>query len=414
MSLVGGNAEGAVARDQVTGELRDLLRLTLADGVGPVLLARLLEQFGSPSAILAASPAQLERTRGIGPGRARSIAAGITKSLARLDREADLIAKAGVQLVPLGSDAYPQPLSQIPDPPPLLYVRGRLAPHDADRYCIAIVGSRQCTHYGLEQAGRFGSALASAGLTVVSGGARGIDTAAHRGAATAGGRTIAVLGCGLSEVYPPENAALFQCIVDEDRGAVISELPMSTPPKSENFPARNRIISGLSLGVLVIEAGERSGSLITARLAGEDHGREVMALPGRVDSATSRGANELIKQGGAAIITEPADVIAILEPAGERHHEGAEVSLWKSADPESAARLDELSEAREAHTAPAVMLSARQQQILDSIGSAGDSATIEQLADRTGLAVADLRAEVTVLELRRRVRRAGSRLERSR
>ena len=378
-----------------------LLRLTLADGLGPILVGRLLEHFGSPEAVLSASPAQLERVRGVGRSRSRAIAGSLLNLGDRVNRELEAIHKAGATIVAIGTDSYPQTLTQIPDPPPLLYVRGKIDPEEGDRYCVAIVGSRDCTHYGLEQAGRFGGGLAAAGLTVVSGGARGIDSAAHRGAIQAGGRTIAVLGCGLSEVYPPENAELFRSIADEGRGAVVSELPMTTPPKSENFPARNRIISGLSLGVLVIEAGHRSGSLITARVAGEDHGREVMALPGRVDSPASRGTLDLIKNDGASIVTEPGDVLDLLRPSGERRHEGGEVSLWKSAADcgEDGGELG---------------LTVRQREVVNGIGLSGESATIEELAQRTGLAIHELRAELTVLELRRTIRRAGSRFERTR
>ncbi|MCC6428523.1 MAG: DNA-protecting protein DprA [Phycisphaerales bacterium] len=392
----------------------DLLRLTLVEGVGPVLLGRFLEQFGSPAAVLAASPTQLERVKGIGPARARAISAAVKDVGAAIDRECALIEQYSARVIALGTDEYPPALAQIPDPPPLLYLKGHIDPAGADRYGIAIVGSRECTHYGLEQAGRFGAGLASAGLTVISGGARGIDTAAHRGAITAGGRTLAILGCGLAEVYPPENASLFDRILAEDRGAIISELPMSTPPKSENFPARNRIISGLSLGVLVIEAGERSGSLITARLAAEDHGREVMALPGRVDSPTSRGTNELVKAGGAALVTEPADVIAILEPAGRRHHGGSEVSLWKQADPSAQPLAEQQSSDLGISTSAPLGLTERQQVILQAIGGNGDAATIDQLAERSSLGIPEIRADLTVLELRRQIRRAGSRFERVR
>jgi DNA processing protein len=396
---------------------RAMLRLTLADGLGPVLLGRLLEYFGSPQAVLSASPAQLERVKGLGPARSRAIAASISDVGHQLDRELELIQKHAVRLLAIGTDEYPPALLQIPDPPPLLYVRGSIDHTGSDRYPVAIVGSRECTHYGLEQAGRFAAGLASAGLTVVSGGARGIDTAAHRGALNAGGRTIAVLGCGLSQCYPPENAELFERVVGEGRGAVVGELPMSTPPKSENFPARNRIISGLSLGVLVVEAGPRSGSLITARLAGEDHGREVMALPGRVDSIASKGTNELIKAGGASIVTDPADVIDLLHAPGRRHHEGHEVSLWKPADPSSQHDLTSAHDAAATgveSATPEPGLTERQQSVITSIGTRGERATIEQLADRTGIAVHELRSELTILELRRSIRRAGSAFERAR
>lgn len=405
--------------DQISCDPRTcaLLRLTLAEGLGPILVGRLLTHFGSPEAILAASPAQLERVRGLGPARSRAIAAAIADVGHQLDRELELIHRHGVRLLAIGTEAYPPALAQIADPPPLLYVRGRIDHAGLDQYCVAIVGSRECTHYGLEQAGRFAAGLAGSGLTVVSGGARGIDTAAHRGARSAGGRTVAVLGCGLAQCYPPENAELFDRLVADQAGAVVGELPMSTPPKSENFPARNRIISGLSLGVLVVEAGPRSGSLITARLAGEDHGREVMALPGRVDSLASRGANELLKSGCASLVTEPADVIDLLHAPGRRHHEGHEVSLWKSADP-SADVPPELPPTRVpdalATADREIGLTPRQQSIIDSIGPCGERATIEQIADRTSTPIHVLRSELTILELRRSVRRAGSAFERAR
>src|SRR5439155_14814585 len=196
-----------------------------------------------------------------------------------------------------------------PDPPAVLYVKGALEPRDLNS--VAMVGSRRCSFYGREQSERFAALLAGAGITIVSGGARGIDSAAHRGAMShPQGRTIAVLGCGVDVVYPPENANLFEEIAT--RGALISEYPLGTPPLKDNFPRRNRIVSGLSRGVLVVEADERSGALITTQQAIEDHSRPVFAIPGRIDNPLSAGPHTLIRDG--AVLTE--SITQILDNLG--------------------------------------------------------------------------------------------------
>jgi len=258
--------------------VRSYLRLTLADGVGAVTFGKLIEAFGDAKSAIQAGPARWKQVDGVGPKKVAAIT-DVGEEL--VDRELDEAARRGVKIICLEDEAYPAGLRTIYDPPPVLYVWGALAP--ADAIAMGVVGARRCTHYGLEQADRFGRMLGRAGFTVVSGGARGIDTACHRGALSAGGRTIAVMGCGLAEFYPPENAKLFEQIVSEGTGALVSEIPMLRGVESRNFPKRNRIISGLSLGVLIVEAARRSGSLITARQAAEQ-GREVFALPGRVDS----------------------------------------------------------------------------------------------------------------------------------
>ncbi len=291
--------------------LRATLRLHLAEGVGAKTFHRLVEHFGDVVAAADAPPGALRRVSGVGPKTVAAIA-GVTEDL--IDAELETVERCGARILGLDDEAYPPALQQIHDPPAVLYVRGALEP--ADAVAVGIVGSRRCTHYGLEQARRFGELLARAGFTVISGGARGIDAAAHLGALEAGGRTIAVMGCGLSQTYPRENRDLFERIVREDRGALLSELPMNTAVLAGNFPTRNRIISGMSLGVLVVEAARRSGSLITAREALEQN-REVFAVPGRVDSPMSQGVNELIRRGSAGLVQNLDDILEALGAVGE-------------------------------------------------------------------------------------------------
>lgn len=286
------------------------VRLHLADGVGPIRFRRMIDHFGSVEQACAASAAELRDVEGVGEKTAAAIRA---VDEAAVEQEFALAEKHGVRILCHADDEYPIALRNIDDPPPVLYVLGRLQREDVT--AVAVVGSRRCTVYGLEQAERFGGLLGRAGFTIVSGGARGIDTAAHRGALAAGGRTIAVMGCGLCLTYPRENRELFEQIVGEDRGAIVSALPMGVGVDAKNFPARNRIISGLSQGVLVVEAAYRSGSLITARLALEQ-GRTVFAVPGRVDSAFSQGTNQLIHDGAAALVQNLDDVLAELGDLG--------------------------------------------------------------------------------------------------
>lgn len=287
--------------------LRATLRLTLAPGVGAITFRRIARSFGDPADVPAGDPHTLQRVEGVGDKTARAIASLPPEEV---EQELALADELGVRILCLDDDGYPASLKNLPDPPPVLYVLGELARTDA--LAVGLVGARHCTHYGMEQAERFGQLLGRAGFTVISGGARGIDTAGHRGALSAGGRTVAVMGCGLANLYPPENQGLFEEIVREGRGAILSELPLRTAVLPGNFPTRNRIISGLSLAVLVVEAARRSGSLITARVAAEQ-GRTVFAVPGRVDSPTSQGTNELIRNG--AILAQDLD--DILEHLGE-------------------------------------------------------------------------------------------------
>jgi len=291
--------------------VRAYLRLHLAEGIGAVTFGKLTAAFGGVEPALAAGSAQWRRVEGVGSKKIDAILA-VTDEL--IDQELSAAAQHNATILCIEDDAYPKALKTIHDPPPVLYVQGQLRATDA--VAMGIVGSRRCTHYGSDQAERFGQLLGRAAFTVVSGGARGIDTAAHRGALTAGGRTIAVMGCGLATVYPPENAELFQRIIAEDAGAIVSEIPMLRGVESRNFPKRNRIISGLSLGVLIVEAAKRSGSLITAREANEQ-GRTVFALPGRVDSPLSHGTNGLIRDG-VSLVQNLDDILDQLGEVGEK------------------------------------------------------------------------------------------------
>ncbi len=295
---------------------REYLRLHLAPEIGPIRLQNLIKYFGSPASILAASRAQLERVNGIGPRGAESIIQA--RHDPAIDSEVERAAKLGVRIVCVKDADYPDALLHIPDPPPCVYIRGEVEP--ADCVAVAVVGTRRCSHYGREQALRFGRALGAAGFTVVSGLARGIDGHAHRGALEAGGRTIAVLGSGLGAIYPREHEGLADDVARQ--GAVITEYATDFAPAPGNFPSRNRIITGLSLGVLVVEAGRRSGALITARLASE-YNREVFAIPGRIDQPQhTEGVNRLIREGQGKLVTcledildELAEVGSIMRPA---------------------------------------------------------------------------------------------------
>ena len=391
---------------QENPHIRETLRLWLTPGLGPVRVQRLLERFGSADAVLCASAAQLEGVRGIGAGTARAVLDAGKACESRVDEALEKIDACAARVLVRGSPGYPALLSAIPSAPTLLIVRGEIEPEGADKYPAAIVGSRRCSAYGLEQSERFGAALAGSGLTVVSGGARGIDSAAHRGALNGGGRTIVVLGCGVDIAYPPENEAMFERIANEGRGALVSELPMGTPPNAENFPARNRIISGLSLGVVVIEAGLRSGALITARQAIEDQGREVLAVPGRVDSEASRGSLELIKNGEAGVATEPGDVIRAFEPVAHHQFKGTHEARY--VEPVREAKSD--PDAPPTPAASSVGLSEIQGKIFEALSG---EMTPDELSRASGVEPSALRAEVTRLELAGRVKRQGSRLVRA-
>lgn len=274
--------------------------LKSAPGIGNYIFKRLIDGFGSPEKVLAARDAELEAIEGMSRAQVRRLRAHRLPDRVRQDIR--LVRQKEIRIVTMKDPDYPELLLQIPDPPPFLYLQGRL---EQKTSAIAMVGSRMATRYGLSVARRLSAELAACGLTVVSGMARGIDTAAHEGALLGGGRTIAVLGSGLDRIYPAQNQRLAREIAQ--KGAVISEFPLLTEPEPHNFPVRNRVISGMSLGTVIVEATKKSGSLITARLACEQN-REVFAVPGSIQSFKSTGTHTLIKQG-AKLVENAQDIL---------------------------------------------------------------------------------------------------------
>ncbi len=289
----------------LTPEVRALLVLHLVPGLGPVRTAALLERFGTAEAVLRAGREELLEVNYVGPKLVADLLSTVGE--ADIDGELRLLEQHNTRLLVRGTPEYPQPLAAISDAPHLLYVRGTLEPRDGK--AVGIVGSRHPTAYGKRMAEHLAAGLARAGYTVVSGLARGIDGVAHRAALQAGGRTVAVLAGGLSRIYPPEHAGLAKEV--ESAGALLTESTMAQEPLAPLFPARNRLISGLCQGVVIVEAAERSGALITASHAGEQ-GRSVMAVPGQADSRMSGGTNELIRKG-AVLVRGPEDVREELE-----------------------------------------------------------------------------------------------------
>jgi DNA processing protein len=355
-------------------ELVDSLRLSLVSGVGPRIRRALLDRFGSSRAVLAAAPSQLREVEGVGPKVSRNVAAA--REEVHAEDEIELCRRHEITILTDKDESYPRALQEIHDPPGVLFVRGRIEPQDA--LAIGIVGTRHASQYGLRQAERLAASLARAGLTIVSGLARGVDAAAHRGALSAGGRTIAVLASGVLNVYPPEHDKLAAEVAAQ--GAVVSESPPRWEPLAGGFPQRNRIISGLSLGVLVIEAGDRSGALITARHAMEQ-GRDVFAVPGRIEDRTSRGCHRLIRDG-AKLVESVDDVLEELGPlvAAARGSDGQEI-----------------------HHPAELLLNELEQQVLAAI--ANDATPIDAVVAATGLAVSQVLSTISVLEMRHLIRR---------
>jgi DNA processing protein len=363
-----------------TGDsLEATLRLALIPGVGPVTRKSLLEHFGSSAAALEAAPSELRRVPGVGAKLAQSILAA--RETVDVEAELTICREQGVTILTDADPQYPRLLKEIHNPPAVLFVHGELKPDDA--MAIAIVGTRHATGYGRQQAERLAAGLARAGLTIVSGLARGIDAAAHRGALQAGGRTVAVLGGGVVNIYPPEHAELAAEI--RRAGALLSENPPRYAPKSGMFPQRNRLITGLSLGVIVVEAADRSGALISAQHAMEQ-GREVFAVPGRVDSRASRGCHRLLREG-AKLVECVEDVLEELGPLVE-------------AAPRSDGRV--------VHHPAELQLNDQERCVLDAIPS--DPTSIDLVATTSGLPVQRVLSTISVLEMRHLVRRVSGNL----
>ncbi len=365
-----------MAETAFADELVESLRLSLVSGVGPLLRKALLERFRTPTAVLAAGKDELQAVQGIGPKTASRIVAANEEINAEL--ELQIAAEHGIDVLTELSADYPRPLRQIHDPPGVLFRRGK--PNAQDEMAVAIVGTRHASRYGLAHAERLAGSLARTGFTVVSGLARGIDAAAHRGALAAGGRTIAVLASGLLEIYPPEHEKLADEV--SASGYLLSESPPRMMPLSGAFPQRNRIISGLTLGTIVVEAAERSGALITARHAYEQ-GREVFAVPGPIDSRLSRGCHALIKDG-AKLVESIDDVLAELGPLAENIQRDDGTLLTKPAE---------------------LTLNEIEQQVLATID--GSPTSMDAIMKASGLPIHRVLSTISVLEMRRLVRRVS-------
>lgn len=352
-----------------------LVALNLVEHVGPVRLRKLLDHFGDAPAILRAGRDALRHVPGVGEDTAEAIARW--ESTVDLAGELKRIADFGCRVLTQADEEYPPLLREIYDPPIVLYVKGALTPRD--RNAVAMVGSRQTTAYGQDVARKLGYQLAYVGVTVVSGGARGIDTAAHQGALAAKGRTIAVLGTGINLVFPPENAELFERIMAN--GAVLTQFPFNRPADKQSFPIRNRIVAGMTLGTVVVEADLQSGALITTKFAA-DYGRQVFAVPGRVDSPRSKGCHDLIKKG--AKLCEGADDILsefeYLFPASNRPAGPAETGVL-----------------------PALELSANEQAVLQAL-RADDETGVDEVIQQSGLPASAASVALLSLEMKRLVR----------
>jgi DNA processing protein len=354
--------------------------LNMVEHVGPVRVRQLLDHFGDAPTILSARKHDLLRVQGIGEDTAEAIANW--QKTVDLAGELRRIEQFGCHVLIPPDEAYPELLRHIYDPPIVLYVKGQLSPKDKN--AVAMVGSRMTTHYGLEVARKLAYQLGYLGVTVVSGGARGIDTAAHQGVLTAKGRTVAVLGTGINLVVPPENAELFERIAAN--GAVITQFPFNRNGDRQTFPIRNRIVAGMTLGTVVVEANLTSGALITANMAVE-HGRQLFAVPGRIDSPRSRGCHDLIKKG-AKLCESVEDILSEFEylfPPSNRTRTGQETP-----------------------TLPALELSQDEQRVFDAVGP--NEPTIDEIIRRSGLPSSAVAVALLSLEMKRVVKQLPGRV----
>lgn len=368
--------------NSVDDETLAAIQLNLTPGLGPRLQSLLLGRFQSAQAVFEASGTELLSISGIGPKVSAAVTKGRTFEVAR--REVELAEQNGIRILPRNATEYPESLQEICDPPPVLYVKEQLQPRDS--LAVAIVGSRNCTHYGVSQAGKLAGALSRAGIVVISGLARGIDAAAHQGALEAGGRTIAVCAPGLLKLYPPEHKKLAAEVVSQ--GAMVSESPLKRAPQKGLFPQRNRIIAGMSLGVIIIEAGRKSGALHTARHAMEQ-GREVFAVPGRIDSIASEGCHDLIRDG-ATLIRDVNDVLESLGPL---------------------VRPVATEEKKVVHVPRELNLNEQEQAVLNLIDTS--PTVVDQVLAQSDLETSRVLSTLTVLEMKRLVRRLpGNAVER--
>ena len=350
------------------------LRLCLVSGVGPRILTELIARFEAPDAVLAATTTQLQQVDGVG----RRLAQAIVDAKEKIDPATELAAchQADIQILTRSADAYPRLLQEIPDPPGILFLQGKL--QAADALAIAVVGSRNATRYGLTQAQRIATGLAQAGITVVAGLARGIDAAAHRAALGAGGRTLAIMGGGLLKIYPPEHAELAGEI--REHGCLLSEMPPHFVATRHSFPRRNRIISGLTLGTLVVEAAERSGALITARQAMEQN-RDVFAIPGPVDSRNAKGCHALLRDG-AVLVESVDDILDALGPLVEENQREDGRAIRHPAE---------------------LQLNSNETSVLQAIGS--EPTLIDQIVQQTKLPTQRVLSTLSVLEVRKLISR---------